>query len=506
MNRMQSAARLLLGSVGVVSAVMVLSRAVPLQAAPPAQLSPEDAALIKLNAARRAFNEKNYPVASAGFKEFLANNGGHREAASAWYGLGLCILQTTSPDLTVAADAFQHAAATSDFSDRPLAQYYLGYSLRAIGNRASADALARPNDAESLHKIAAQRYAEAATQFAAAQASFDKRVTEAPPAAPAPLPTDMEWSARSRCDTAEMLLRVGKFKEALDASAVFQADSILSRSRYRQLGLYHLGYAQFALRDYLSAGRSLSQLAPFAQDFGLHARYLLARVHHLSDERPEAANLYKAVQEDFDVAARRPTKSTADPALDVEHRAAYEQLLRGPVPDYVSRSRFYGAVLSYEDGRYSDAAEVFAKIIPAEGNSPLGQESKLRLGFCQLQLKKFGDAAGTLDALKENKDFGDRAACGGWRGRRSAKPTANNPQQLYQDAMTQAIEMLRRAAPCAEMAATDPDAKSRRADILLELGDTQQLAKQYKEAAETYQLVVAEIPNPIGPKRPCSAR
>ncbi|HET6246349.1 MAG TPA: tetratricopeptide repeat protein [Tepidisphaeraceae bacterium] len=492
MNRLQSAARLFLGGIGFVSVGALLPPAAAL-AAPPPQLSQEDAALVKLNAGRRAFNEKNYPVAATSFKEFLASNGNHREAAGAWYGLGLCLLQTNQPDLVAATDAFTRAAAVADFPDRALAQYYLGHTLRAVGNRAMADAIARPNEADSLHKAALQRYTEAEAQFSAAQKSFDSRNKETPAPAPAALPLDVEWSARARCDAAEMLLRQGKYKEALDASAPFQADPILIRSKYRQLGLYHLGYAQFVLREYLAAGRSLSQLAPFAQDFGLHARYLLARVHHLSDERPEAAALYKALQDDFEVRRKAADKEMQNPATDAEHRAELEKIVHGPVPDYVSRSQFYGAVLLYEDGKYSDAADVFAKILQVAGNSPAAPEARLRLGYCQLQLKKFGDAVATLDPLKDNKEFGDRAL---WWGARAKVGFADpNNAQVYQAAVALAIDMLHRAAQQAQnISATDPDAKSRRADILLDLGDMQQLAKQFKEAATTYQQVAGEYP------------
>ncbi len=253
MKRKRSAARLFLGAVvATAAATTATSQAL---AAAPQQLTAEGAALLKLDAGRRAFNEKNYQLAAAGFKDFLANNSGHQEAAGAWYGLGLCILQTPHPDFNAAVDAFNHSVAAPDFPDRPLALYYLGSSLRGLGNRAMADASARPNDADTLKKLATEKYTAAAAQFAAAQAAFDKRVVESPPAAPAALSADIEWSARSRCDLAEVLLRLGKYKEALDASSPFQADRILVRSRYRQLGLYHLGYAQFVLGDYpLSIG------------------------------------------------------------------------------------------------------------------------------------------------------------------------------------------------------------------------------------------------------------
>ena len=42
------------------------------------------------------------------------------------------------------------------------------------------------------------------------------------------------------------------------------------------------------------------------------------------------------------------------------------------------------------------------------------------------------------------------------------------------------------------MAGSDPDAKARRAEMLLEIADTQQFAKQYKDAANTYEQFLNE--------------
>src|SRR3954467_12487353 len=68
--------------------------------------------------------------------------------------------------------------------------------------------------------------------------------------------------------------------------------------------LYREGVKQFQAQDYVAAGRALSQLAPFTQPFGEHARYLLARVHDLAGERPEAMALYDAII-DYDTQCRR---------------------------------------------------------------------------------------------------------------------------------------------------------------------------------------------------------
>ena len=42
------------------------------------------------------------------------------------------------------------------------------------------------------------------------------------------------------------------------------------------------------------------------------------------------------------------------------------------------------------------------------------------------------------------------------------------------------------------MAGSDPEAKTRRAEMLLEIADTQQLAKQYTDAATTYEQLLNE--------------
>jgi TolA-binding protein len=487
---------MVLGGVGISIAACLAAPPAICRAADgaPPQLSAEEAAVVKLNAGRRAFNEKNYDVAINVFREFLASNGGSHEAPIASYGLGLCLLQHTPLDYKAAAEAFARAAAAQDLADRPLVLYDWGVALRGLGIRASADAIARPNEADSLRRSAAQNYEEAAKQFSAARTAFDQRGADAAPATNALPSIDQEWSARARCDAAEMLLRLGKFKEALDASIGFESDPILAKSRYRPLALYHVGYAQFALRDYLSAGRSLSQLAPFGQDFGLHARYLLGRVHHLCDERPEAAAQYKAVIEEYDARKKSAQRSLQNPAaLDPRRREELEAIANGPPGDYVGRAAFYSAVLQYENGHYPEAAEAFKSLVERQPKSDLAPEARLRLGFCYLQSARPKEAIDTLASLIDNKDFGDRALWWTARARIAAADPAN-PDAPKQAAVA-AIDTLRRAADlCRQRAAVDPDAKVRRVDIMIELADTQQFAKKYREAAATYQQILNEEP------------
>ncbi len=67
----------------------------------------------------------------------------------------------------------------------------------------------------------------------------------------------------------------------------------------------------------------------------------------------------------------------------------------------------------------------------------------------------------------------------------------------YAQALNTAMDTLRRAVQkAAELTPKDPDAAIRRGDILMDLGDTQQLAKQFPQAAATYQQILAEKINP----------
>ena len=136
---------------------------------------------------------------------------------------------------------------------------------------------------------------ESPGHFAAAADAFAARAKVAPATTAPAVSKDAEWAARSRCDWCDMLLRTGKTKQAAELARAFLADAATAKSRFNGRMRYYLGYARFAMKDYLAAGRALSGLAPFAQEFGPHARYLLARTHPMSAERPEAAALYKAL-------------------------------------------------------------------------------------------------------------------------------------------------------------------------------------------------------------------
>src|SRR5262249_27663668 len=150
-------------------------------------------------------------------------------------------------------------------------------------------------------------------------------------------------------------------------------------------GLYCHGVASFALHDYLAAGRSLNRLTPFADPvYGLHARYLLARIHHLSDERKEALDHYGGVLADYAKqkqdavqALRRPETFKNDP----EEKARLESLVRDPPPDRVARATFYLGVLHYENGQFADAMARFDELAKQHPQSPLQADVQLRQGL-----------------------------------------------------------------------------------------------------------------------------
>ncbi len=445
-----------------------------------AQVTPDQAADMLLGSARRAYNEKNYPFAAQRFKEYLDRFGGHKEAPAARYGLALALLEGPEKDYARALDALQPLAGAKDFPDRPFVLYYLGLAQRGLGVRELTQAETKPQEAPQRRNAANARFDEAAKHFAAATPAF----------------ADLEWSARARCDQAEMQLRILKTKEAQATAAPFLKDPALEKSRLRPLGLYYHGYASFLLKDYQTAGHSLNRPALFADPvFGTHARYLVARIHHQGDEGAEAAAQYEAVvadqakrKQDAAEALKRPDQFKNDP----EEKARLEALAHGKTPEFVARAGFYLGVLLYEGGRFADAQARLTAFVQQNLNAPLAADAQLRLGFCLVQLKQFADAVKTLQPLADKEPrLADQALL--WIAKAQAGAADPAKPQEYDQALKSALDTFRRAAEKAQQrAAADPEAKSRRADILLEMADTRQLARQYKEAAGVYAQLLGE--------------
>ena len=231
---------------------------------------------------------------------------------------------------------FEQASGDGGFVDRPFVLHYLAAAHRAQGYEALALAEAKPAEAATHKTTATQRFTEAAKFFGEATAALQnaskaaeaaaKAAADAPkpdPAKPAAAPADanapspaflLEWSARSRCDQAEMLLRTDKLAECRDVTKPFLDDPALAASKYNKQGLYLNGYAMYLLKDYASAGRSLAGVAPFDEPVvGPHSRYLLARTHHLAGDREEAAAHYQAVVDAADQMQKAAQQALQNP-------------------------------------------------------------------------------------------------------------------------------------------------------------------------------------------------
>jgi TolA-binding protein len=466
----------------------------PVSNLPAQQLTADQQAEMMINSARQAFNDKNFTFAVTRFREFLAKFPNHKDAASAHYGLALGLLELPDADYAGAAEQLQPLAGNKAFAEHALVLYHLGLARRGLGTKELAQAIAKPQAAAQLRASANQHFEEAAKLFAAAQDAFTARAKDKPNSKE--LPIDLEWAARARCDQAEMLLRVLKAKEAQALTAPFVKDPLWTKSRYCGLGRYYHGYAGFLLKDYLAAGRALNLLAPFNDPvFGTHARYLLARVHHLSEELPEAAGHYEGVLADYEAnkkaaaeALKQPDQFKNDPAA----KTRLEALVKEPPPDHVARASFFLGVLLYEGGRFADALARFAALESQYPRSALLPEGQLRIGFCQVQLRQFAEAIQKLQPLVDKEPrLADQALFWIGKAQIGAADPANAP--VYSQALKTAIETFRRAADKAQqLSGADPEAKTRRGEILLELADTQQLGKQFKEAAATYAQILGE--------------
>jgi len=105
-----------------------------------------------------------------------------------------------------------------------------------------------------------------------------------------------------------------------------------------------------------------------------------------------------------------------------------------------------------------------------------------------VEMKQFSDAVKTLTSLVDHPTLGEQATW--WLGKAHAGTAdPNNPKSFEL-----AIATLQKAAEKARQA-KDSEAKVRRGQILLEVADNQQLAKQFKEAAATYQTLLLEKPS-----------
>jgi cellulose synthase operon protein C len=462
---------------------------------------PDQVAEMLLSSARKGYNEKQYSFAQARFREFLQKFGGHKDATSARYGLGLAILDGPEKDrnLAEATQVLTQAAGDGNFADRPYAMYFLGQAQRAQG---MVDLLVAAQPGKNPNEVAKFQN-DAKPKFDAAFRSFDQSLALLKPLADKAGTKEQsaearEWLARARADVAEMQLRLGKAKEALTAAEPFLKDKTYSESKHKDVGRYYYGYAAFLLGDMVTAQKTLALTSPFADpEWGTHARYLLARTNHLAGERAEAAFNYEGLlaenKKQID-AARELVKDRnrldADPVL----RRQVDALLQRLPPDHIARATFYLGVLLYEGGKYGEAKARFQEFAKNFAQSPLKGEAELRIGYCQVQAKEFADAVKTLTPLTNDGKLVDQAFL--WLGKAyagAAPDRATKPKE-YAEAIQKGIYFLGQALARANQLDPNvyPDAKTRRGEIRLEMADYALLVDEGKRAAAEYQQILAE--------------
>jgi TolA-binding protein len=451
-----------------------------------AQLTPDQAAALVLNSARKAYNEKHYTFAATRFREFLAKYGGHKDAPAARYGLALSLMNGVPRDYAAAANELQNLSGNTGFADHAFVLYYLGLARRGMG--LTELRLAKPNDIVQRRNNANQRFDEAARHFEAAVKAFTARGKKPDPMAKN-LPADLEWAARARCDQAEMQLRLGRGKEARAVAEPFVKDDVLAKSRYRGLGLYHHGHACFLLKDYPAAAASLEKGALGNSAHSLHAHFLRGRIQQLRHEPAGAAKHYEAVLSEFARARQAATAALQQPDLLKDNpleKARLEALVKDPPPDYVAGAAFYSGELLYEADKPADALGLFADFGKQYPTSSLLSDAVLRQGFCQVQLKQFADAIKTLQPLADREPrLADQALL--WIGKAQVGAADPRQPQPYSQALNTAMDTFRRAADRAQqLVNNDPDARQRKGAIYLELAATQELAKQFPAATATY--------------------
>ena len=389
------------------------------------------------------------------------------------------------PDYKKALDAFSPAFHDPTFADRALAYYHAGAARRGLGLLELDEAAIKPNERSQRKQAANKQFAEAHRLFGEASKAFENK-------------KDVVWDARVRCDSAEMELRLGKTLEARTTAERFVKDARFAKSPYRPLGLYYHGFACFLLNDIPAAGKSLNQLSPFDQPFGLHAHYLMGRIHSTQDEKAEAAAAFAAVLADYDrnkkaaiEALKQPDKLKHDPW----EKTRLEALAKGPPPDYVAGAAFHGACLSYESGKFAEALPKFQAFAKEYAASPLKDDALLRAGFCLVQTKSFDEAAKTLQPLAGHPKVGYQAMY--WLGKAQlGKALAADPNNsnARNQAFATAINTFKDAAfKSGQLAAQgDAEAKRRRPEILLEQADAHLAAGQPRPAAQIYDQVVNE--------------
>lgn len=115
-----------------------------------AQVTPDQMAQMILDSAKKAYNEKTYPVAVQRYREYLAKFGNHKDVPIARYGLALSILEIHPKDYNAALQELNAVAGVKNFPEQPFVSYYQGVANRGLGVQFLAQIAAKPQEAAQL--------------------------------------------------------------------------------------------------------------------------------------------------------------------------------------------------------------------------------------------------------------------------------------------------------------------------------------------------------------------
>jgi len=426
-----------------------------------------------LNHAQQSSTKGDLKAAAQQYQDFLQKFANHAQTSYVRFQLGLALLRTPGRDYAKIVPHLEAAGDDAKFADRAGSLYWCGVAQREAARALPAESAARLEQA-------IRRFGEAAKAYQGQIGAWtDKGEKD--------LPAALEGAIRCGADQLEALLAAGKTKEAAELAGGLSKQPWMARSRWRETVGYVTGCAFFASDDLFAAARALVRLAPFEQPLvGPHARYLLARIHHLSGDLTEASEHYGAVPTLYDkqvAAAREAIKANA-PALNEQplERARLEALAGQPAPEYVGDAVFHSGKLLYEQKKFAEAQEHFTRFLQKSPKSARADEARYFNGLSLALQAKYPEAVGALQPLLAHPKLGAMAR--GWTARSLVRAADPGQAPAYKQALDQAAEHFRQAAA---LLAQRPEAAAEAADLSFELGDVLRLAGRPADAAPIYE-------------------
>jgi TolA-binding protein len=422
-----------------------------------------DPAADLLTRAQSASDAGKYAEAARDFRAFLDQFPTHAQASAARFGLGKSLLRS-------GGDYQEAATQLGRISDKELAFYPAALVYRGLAERALGLAANEKKRAAHFHT--------ASVALTDASALFSARAKEA----------DREWATFARCALADVYLRTGRNKEAADITAALRRDPALERSRFRGLVHYYHGVACFLCQEFSAAGGSLNSAATEEAPFAAHARYLLARVFHETDEHAEALGQYQRVLADETAERARIAQALAQTNAPAD-KARLQALSVRP-PAYVCLAELQAARLLCERSRFDDARTLFSQFAAHSPRTPLATEARLLAAVCDLRLGQQAAAVGTLEDIAAHQPALSKRALL-WLGRAhlgAASDTSDADERV--DALDRAADCLRRAAAGENL--DNAAARQLHGEVLLDLAEAHTKAGRFQEASTFLERIARE--------------